>query len=126
MPKPKTQKKPTKAPTRSKPNPAPVVATAPPQPEPIPTPTAAPPTPAPAAMVAIAAPQPVKPRPSGRTRRATASPAARRGADLVRFLRIHEKHAYGERGVRAIYKLALEVAHLGRLELGDVAPVAEN
>lgn len=74
----------------------------------------APPTsPAPVA----ATPAPVKPRPLARTHRATASPAQRRGADLVRYLRIHSKHPYGTRGEEAIRKLAIEVGHLGNLEL---------
>jgi len=68
----------------------------------------------------------VRLRPAARMRRATASPAQRRGADLTRYLRIHTKHPYADRGIRAIHKLALEVAHLGRLELGASAPVAEN
>ena len=67
-----------------------------------------------------------KPRPVGRTRRATASPAQRRGADLTRYLRIHLKHPYADRGIRAIHKLALEVAHLANLELNSTEAVAEN
>jgi hypothetical protein len=53
-------------------------------------------------------------------RRATASPAQRRGAELVRFLRIHAKRPYGPRGENATIALAREVAHLARLELGEV------
>lgn len=64
-----------------------------------------------------AAPAAPKPRPLARTHRATASPAQRRGADLVRYLRIHSKHPYGTRGEEAIRKLAVEVGHLGNLEL---------
>jgi hypothetical protein len=35
----------------------------------------------------------------------------------VRYLRIHLKHPYGDRGIRAIEELAREVAHLANLEL---------
>jgi hypothetical protein len=62
---------------------------------------------------------PTRTRPVARFRRAGASPAQRRGADLVRYLRIHSKHPYGERGIRAIEKLAREVAHLANLELAQ-------
>lgn len=55
--------------------------------------------------------------PQARTHRSTASPAQRRGADLVRYLRIHLKHPYGKRGEEAIRRLAVEVAHLGNAEL---------
>jgi hypothetical protein len=44
----------------------------------------------------------------------------------VRFLRIHAKRPFGRRGEEAIRKLAIEVAHLGNLELGAVASVREN
>lgn len=56
-------------------------------------------------------------RPLARFRRATASPAQLRGGDLVRYLRIHLKHPYGDRGIKAIADLAREVAHLANLEL---------
>jgi hypothetical protein len=59
----------------------------------------------------------VKPRPMARTRRRLASPAQRRGADLVRYLRIHAKKPFGRRGEEAIRRLAVEVGHLGNLEL---------
>lgn len=58
------------------------------------------------------------PRPA-RTHRATATPAQRRGADLVRYLRIHSKHPYGSRGEEAIRRLAIEVGRLGNAELGS-------
>ena len=47
------------------------------------------------------------------------TPAARRGSELVRYLRIHLKRPYGDRGIRAIEKLAREVAHLANLELAS-------
>lgn len=47
--------------------------------------------------------------------------AQKRGAELVRFLRIHNKTPYGHRGQSAIYALACEVGHLGRVQLGDAA-----
>jgi hypothetical protein len=77
--------------------------------------TPAPPTvpPAPTSPTADA----VKARPVARFHRANASPAQRRGAALVRYLRIHLKAPYGDRGIRAIEKLAREVAHLANLEL---------
>jgi hypothetical protein len=53
----------------------------------------------------------------GRLHRATLTPAGLRGRDLVRFLRIHSKHPYGTRGEEAIHRLAVEVGHLGNLEL---------
>jgi hypothetical protein len=43
--------------------------------------------------------------------------AQKRGAELVRFLRIHTKHPYGHRGQSAIYALACEVGHLGLVQL---------
>ena len=99
--KPTKQIRRTPAPRGRKPvSPAPV-ATAPP-----PAPPAAPPAPA-----------QTKPRPSARFHRRNASPAERRGADLVRYLRIHLKYPYGERGIQAIEKLAREVAHLANAEL---------
>lgn len=52
------------------------------------------------------------------TRERLLSPAAKRGSELVRYLRIHSKKPYGPRGERAIEKLAVEVGHLGNLELG--------
>jgi hypothetical protein len=119
MPKPKTQKKPPKAPTRTKSTALPAVATPAPKPEPIATPSAPP-------VAAVATPRAPKPRPAARTRRATASPAQRRGADLVRFLRIHTKKPYGARGQNALVALAKEVGHLANIELGDVVTVAEN
>src|SRR5688500_11572074 len=51
------------------------------------------------------------------TRERLLSPAAKRGAELVRYVRIHQKRPYGERGMRAIEKLAREVGHLGLTEL---------
>src|SRR5438045_3574442 len=74
-------------------------------------------TPVAAAATTTTAARVAKPRPVARMRRATASPAQRRGADLVRYLRIHQKHPYGDRGIRALVTLAREVAHLGLAEL---------
>ena len=116
MPKPKTTKKPPKPASKTKLTPAPVVA-APVAP---PAPTVKPDAPP------VAPVQASKPRPVARTRRATASPAQRRGADLVRFLRIHSKKPYGTRGENALVALAKEVGHLANIELGDVATVAQN
>lgn len=59
----------------------------------------------------------IKPRPMARTHRRLATPAQRRGADLVRFLRIHSKRPFATRGENAIVALAREVGHLGNLEL---------
>jgi hypothetical protein len=59
----------------------------------------------------------VPPRRLARLHRATATPAQRRGADLVRYLRIHAKRPYGDRGIRALVELAQEVGHLANLEL---------
>jgi hypothetical protein len=72
---------------------------------------------APAVMPAAPSPAPPAPRPLARMRRATATPAQRRGADLVRYLRIHVKRPYGRRGEEAIRRLAVEVGHLANLEL---------
>jgi hypothetical protein len=78
----------------------------------------------PPAATNAAAPRPKSPRPaSARFRRSQLSPAGRRGAELVRFLRIHSKHPYAKRGEAAIHKLAVETAHLGRLELDAVATI---
>ncbi len=76
------------------------------------TPPPAPPTPPPTTVAPV-----VKPRPMARTHRRLATPAGRRGADLIRFLRIHAKKPYGQRGEEAIRRLAVEVAHLANLEL---------
>src|SRR5262245_52016973 len=75
----------------------------------------------PVASVTLATPQRAvpKPRPMARTRRALATPAQRRGADLVRFLKIHVKHPYGDRGINAIARLATEVGHLANVELAQ-------
>jgi hypothetical protein len=84
------------------------------------------------ARPAAAAPAPVTTTPAAkrpavaRTRRATATPAQRRGAELARYLRIHLKRPYGERGIRAIVELTKEVGHLARVELGEIAHVPEN
>jgi hypothetical protein len=52
-------------------------------------------------------------------RRSLLSPAERRGAELVRYLRIHTKRPYGPRGENAIWKMAIEAGHLARLELAE-------
>lgn len=91
------------------------------------TPGAPPPVSVPAttdaAIVARSVPAtprpPARSRPVARFRRVGASPAQQRGADLVRYLRIHLKHPYGKRGIAAIEKLAREVAHLANLELAQ-------
>lgn len=80
------------------------------------TPAPSTPPPAPAAPTVA----PVKTRPTARFHRAHASPAQRRGAELVRFLRIHAKRPYGRRGEANTIALAREVAHLARIELGEV------
>src|SRR5687767_13311610 len=46
-------------------------------------------------------------RPVGRLHRSTLTPAGLRGRDLVRFLRIHAKKPYGNRGEEAIRQLAV-------------------
>ncbi len=79
-------------------------------------PAPAPPT-QPHVEVAAAPPAP-KPV-AGRMHRATLTPAGLRGRDLVRFLRIHCKKPYGNRGEEAIRKMAIEVGHLGNLELNS-------
>jgi hypothetical protein len=87
---------------------------------PQPTISAVEPASAPVATPEVPTPALVKPRPTARTYRRLASPAARRGADLVRFLRVHAKRPFGRRGEEAIRRLAVEVGHLGNLELnGD-------
>jgi hypothetical protein len=58
----------------------------------------------------------VKPARARMSRR-TLTPAQRRGLDLARFLRIHARKPYGRRGEEAIRRLAVEVGHLGNLEL---------
>jgi hypothetical protein len=61
------------------------------------------------------------PKPSRMTRARLLSPAAKRGADLVRYLKIHAKHPYGPRGQEAIVKIAREAGHLASLELAAAA-----
>ncbi len=87
----------------------------------------APATPVASRPTTAAAPavQPSKPKPVARYRRASLTPAARRGSDLVRFLRIHAKKPFAKRGEEAIRRLAIEVGHLANVELGASAPVAE-
>ena len=64
-------------------------------------------------------------RASARLHRSQLTAAGLRGRDLVRYLLIHSKRPYGDRGVRALVELAREVGHLGRVELNQVAPVEE-
>jgi hypothetical protein len=80
---------------------------------------AAPVTPIPIATPAPAAPV-AKPARARMSRRAL-SPAAKRGVELVRYLRIHTKKPYGTRGENAIVRLAREVGHLAGLELDTQA-----
>jgi hypothetical protein len=68
--------------------------------------------------VVASAPSPSRP-PIFRARNVTE--AQKRGAELVRFLRIHTKHPYGHRGQAAIYALACEVGHLGLVQLAATA-----
>lgn len=72
---------------------------------------------APVALASPATSPPAPRRAAGRLHRATLTPAGQRGRDLVRFLRIHAKKPYGQRGEEAIRQLAVEVGHLGNLEL---------
>lgn len=68
--------------------------------------------------VEASAPPTPTPRPvAGRMHRATLTPAGLRGRDLVRYMRIHAKKPYGDRGIAAIVKLAREAARLGLREL---------
>lgn len=59
------------------------------------------------------------PKPTRKAQLPLLSPAARRGRDLVKFLRIHVKRPYGPRGMNAIAALGREVGHLANIELGD-------
>lgn len=95
----KTTKRVTREVTR-RPPPAPPTA---PPPPPLPPPSPAPP--------------PVEPRRLARLHRASATPAQRRGAELVRYLRLHLKRPYGDRGVKAIVAMAREVGHAANIEL---------
>jgi hypothetical protein len=70
-------------------------------------------------LPATLTPTPANPPRLSRARLLT--PAARRGSELVRYLRIHAKHPYGKRGEGAVVELAREVAHLARVQLGEVA-----
>lgn len=81
--------------------------------------TTAPPQPTPAAVVNPR-------RVVARMRQATATPAQRRGSELVRFLKIHAKHPYGTRGENAIVKLAREVGHMGNAELNAPTTLTET
>jgi hypothetical protein len=65
-------------------------------------------------------------RASARLHRSQLTAAGLRGRDLVRYLRIHAKRPYGDRGVRALVALAREVGHLGNVELNGIAAVREN
>jgi hypothetical protein len=82
--------------------------------------------PAPSASATTTTTPVAKPRPVARTHRRSATPAAARGADLVRYLRIHLKKPYGVRGENAIVALAREVGRLGNIELGAVPHIAEG
>jgi hypothetical protein len=111
----KPKRKPAKPAPRTKPTARPSVPAAAPPPAPVMMTSAIPATP-PAPVV--------KPRPSARYRRSSLTPAARRGADLVRFLRIHSKRPFARRGEEAIQRLAVEVGHLANAELGAVGGAA--
>src|SRR5688572_23199935 len=56
----------------------------------------------------------VRPRPLARMHRK--SPVQKLGSELVRYLRIHEKHAYGKRGQKAILDLAARVTQQAEQE----------
>jgi hypothetical protein len=81
----------------------------------------------PPAATATTTSQRAKPRPAAaRYRRASLTAAQRRGADLVRYLRIHSKKPFARRGEEAIRKLAIEVGHLANIELNSIAPGRES
>jgi len=82
---------------------------------------AAPVTPIPIATPAPRTAAPVAKPARARMSRRTLSPAAKRGVELVRYLRIHTKKPYGTRGENAIVRLAREVGHLAGLELDTQA-----
>ena len=71
------------------------------------------------------APQPVAPAPAitSSPTRAALSPAARRGMEAVRYIRIHLRKPYGTRGQEGIVNIAREAAHLALQELADNAAV---
>jgi hypothetical protein len=75
---------------------------------------------APAATMTTAAsaktPRPARTR-NARHRRAFLSPAAARGLDAVKYIRIHERKPYGPRGQQAIVDIVKQAAHLARVEL---------
>jgi hypothetical protein len=54
---------------------------------------------------------------TARYRRAGLSPAAARGLDCAKYIRIHRRKPYGDRGIAAIVKIAREAARLGLREL---------
>jgi hypothetical protein len=63
---------------------------------------------------------------TARHRRAFLSAAAARGLDAVKYIRIHERKAYGRRGEQAIIDIVKQAGHLANIELNATAPVAEN
>lgn len=90
------------------------------------TAVAAPPpaTAAPAPHVLTKAPKLPRPK-NARHRRAFLSPAAARGLDAVKFIRIHQRKPYGRRGEQAIIDIVKQAGHLARVELGEIASVEE-
>jgi hypothetical protein len=104
---------PKKPSTKVKPKPASKRPTTKPVATPAPVTTAAS-SPAPKAP----APKVTRPRPaSARFRRASLTPAARRGLDAVRFIRIHQKRPFGKRGEQGIVDIVREAARLAAREL---------
>ena len=72
----------------------------------------------PAPVVAVA-PTPVVSatmRPGSRVR--NTSPAMKLGAEVVRYLRLHDKKPYGKRGEQALVEMARNAAHVANVELG--------
>ncbi|MEN3339855.1 MAG: hypothetical protein V7647_3531 [Acidobacteriota bacterium] len=87
------------------------------------TPSAPPSTP----VTPSAAATPKSPRgASARLHRSQLTAAGLRGRDLVRYLRIHAKKPYGDRGVSALIDLAREVGRLGNIELNAIASIQKN
>lgn len=73
-------------------------------------------TPAPVVEVAptpvVSAPM----RPGSRVR--NTSPAMKLGAEVVRYLRLHDKKPYGKRGEQALVEMARKAARVANVELG--------
>jgi hypothetical protein len=61
-------------------------------------------------------------RVTARHHRRLLSPAAQRGLDAVKFIRIHQRRPFGKRGEQGIVDIVRQAAHLAAQELEAAQP----